>query len=172
MPQAGIVDAMQYQIGQSDGIDEVFLFPAIECPLLEDGQLLSGSVVPHPLPNVLKTLGQKAAGAAAGVVHGLANARVYHLYHRFDYLARREELPAVVALLAHLEQQSFVDLREREDMRRIDCLVRELMHFIEYVEEVALGVDSDPLDTGHNLTDDLLPRGGVGHFLERLQMRQ
>ena len=119
-----------------------------------------------------KLWARKPPVAAAGVVHGLANTRVYHLHHCLDYLARREELPAIIALLAHLEQQPFVDLREREDVRRIDRLVRELMHFVEHIEEVALSVDADPLDAGHNLADDLLPRGGVGRFLECLQMRQ
>ena len=74
--------------------------------------------------HVLEGLRQEAARAAAGVVDRLADLRVDHPHHGADDLARGEELPAVVALLAHLEQQALVDLREREDVRGVDGLVR------------------------------------------------
>ena len=48
----------------------------------------------------------------------------------------REELAAVVALLAHLQQQAFIDLRQREDVRRVHVLGADLVHLVEHVEEV------------------------------------
>ncbi len=57
-------------------------------------------------------------------------------------------------------------------MRRVHRLNGELMHLVQHVEKVALGVDAHPFHAGHDLADDLLPGGCVGPVLERLQVRQ
>jgi len=44
-------------------------------------------------------------------------------HHRADDLARREELAAVVSLLAHFQQQALIDLRKGEDVRWVNRLV-------------------------------------------------
>ena len=37
VPQVRLVDAVQHQIGQGDGVNQVFLFPAVEGAFLERG---------------------------------------------------------------------------------------------------------------------------------------
>ena len=71
---------------------------------------------------VFEGLGEEAAGAAAGIVDRLAGLRIDDADDGADHLARREELAAVVALVAHLEEQSLVDLAEGEHVGRVDGL--------------------------------------------------
>lgn len=85
-----------------------------------------------------------------------------YLDHGLDDLARGEELVAVVALLAHAQQKSFVDLREDEDMLRVGGSEADRVDAVQHFGEIALGVDAGALDAGEDLADDLLPRGGVG----------
>jgi len=115
---------------------------------------------------------RKPPRAATRVVDGLADARVDDAHHGADDLARREELAAVVALLAHLEQQAFVDLREREDVGRGDHGVIDLVDLVDDVEEVALGVDARALDGAHDLADDLLARVRPRLLAQAPQVRQ
>jgi hypothetical protein len=82
---------------------------------------------------MLKRLRQKSARAAAGVVNRLADARVNDLDHDADDFAGREELPAVVALLAHFQQQPFVDLREGKNVGRVHRLRADVVNFVENV---------------------------------------
>ena len=84
------------------------------------------------------------------------------MHHRADHLARREELAAVVVLLAHLQQQALVDLREREEVRVVDMVDADLVDLVEDVEQVGLGVDAHPLHRRHDLADDALLRRGAG----------
>ena len=143
MPDVRLVDAVQDQVGQRDRVDEVLLLAAVE-GVLAQGPRAASAVASgaQARAHVLEGLGEEAAGAAAGVVDRLADLRVDDPDHRPDDLARREELAAVVALLAHLEQQALVDLREREDVGRVDGLEVDLVHLVQHVEEVALGVDA------------------------------
>ena len=66
---------------------------------------------------MLEGLGEKTAGATAGVVDRLAGLRIDPAHHGADYLAWGEELPAVIALVAHLQEQALIDLGQREHMR-------------------------------------------------------
>ena len=54
--------------------------------------------------------------------------------------------PPSLPLLAHLEQQALVHLREREDMRVVDVARADFMHLVQHVAEVAFGVDAPALD--------------------------
>ncbi len=100
----------------------------MEGALLQGDELVGrGDVAVARAGHLLVGLREEAAGAAAGVVDGLADAGVDDADHGADELARREELAAVAALLAHLEQQAFGDLREGEDMRGVDHRVVDLV---------------------------------------------
>jgi hypothetical protein len=121
---------------------------------------------------MLKALGEETACAAAGIVDGFIDFRIDGLNHGFDDLARREELSAIVALFAHLQEQSFVHLREREDVRRVHSLGGELIHLVEHIQEITLGVDAHAFDAGHDFADNLLTGRGVRPILQALQLRQ
>ena len=121
--------------------------------------------------HVLERLRQKAARAAAGVIHRLADLRVNHPHHRADDFARREELPAVVSLLAHLEQQPFIHLRQREHVRRVHGFGADLVDLVQHVQKVPLGVNARALDAGEDFADDLLARRGVRLLAQSFQVR-
>jgi hypothetical protein len=55
------------------------------------------------------------------------------MHHGADHLARGEELAAVGVLLAHLQQQVFIDLRQREEMGVVDVVDADLVHPVEDV---------------------------------------
>jgi len=125
VPEVRLVDAVQHQVGQSDGKDEILFLPAPECPLLERFELVGRlDLFVVGSGHVLERLRQKAARAAAGIVNGLFHAGIDYLHHRLDDLARREKLAAVVSLLAHLQEQPLIDLRKGEDMRRVNRVSR------------------------------------------------
>jgi hypothetical protein len=83
-----------------------------------------------------------------------------------------EKLPAVVALLTHLEEQPLVDLREWEHVGRVDRLVADVVYLVQHVQEVPFRVDPDAFDAGHDLADDLLPGRGVGPVAQAFQIGQ
>ena len=58
-------------------------------------------------------LDQEAAGAAGGVEHGFAQARVEQLHHQPHQGARGVELAGVAGRVAHLAQQVFVQRTQR-----------------------------------------------------------
>lgn len=82
-----------------------------------------------------------------------------------------KKLPAVVALLPHLEEQALIDLGERENVRVVHARGGEFMHLVEHVAKIPLRVDARAIHTGHDFRDHLLPRAGVRLFPERLEMR-
>ena len=111
MPDVRLVNVVQHQIGQRDGIDRVVLLSAVERAALEGLELFRRADLGVAGPgHVFEGLRQEAAGAAAGIVHRLIHLGVDDADHRPDDLARGEELAAVVSLLTHLEQQPLVDL--------------------------------------------------------------
>src|SRR5690606_16091948 len=108
----------EHQVRERDRINEVLLFTSVERAVAEEVVVGSGRVaLPEFSRNVLVRLREETARAAARIVNRLARLGVDDLDHGADDLARGEKLPAVVALLAHLEQQPLVNLREREDVR-------------------------------------------------------
>ena len=139
VPDVRTVDAVKNQVGQPDRVDQVLLLASPERLVLQLRDRGAGDSPAGLRLHVLGCLREKPAGAAARVVHRLADLRVDGAYHRADHLARREELARVRALLAHLEQQPLVDLAEREDVRGVDALVGDLVHLVEHVEQVLLG---------------------------------
>jgi hypothetical protein len=52
-----------------------------------------------------------------------------------------------------------------------DLLVADLVDLVEDIEQVALGVDADPLDARHDLGDDLLAARGLRLLAESLEVR-
>jgi hypothetical protein len=87
--------------------------------------------------------------------------RVNHLHHRADDFARREKLPAVVSLLAHFEQQSFIHLRHCKNVCRVNRLGADFVNLVQHVQKIPLRVNARALDAGENFTDDFLARRGV-----------
>jgi hypothetical protein len=55
---------------------------------------------------------------------------------------------------------------------RIDSLTAQLVHLVEHVEEIALGIDARALDARHHLADHLLARRGAGPLPQGLEVRQ
>ncbi len=144
---------------------------------------VSISVLAGALPqfagDVLIGDGQKAAGAAAGVVDGLARFRIDRVHHGADHLARGEELAAVGVLLAHLQQQVFIDLRQGEEVGVVDVVDVDLVDLVEDVAQVGFAVHPHPLHRRHDAADDaLLARGrwvgqaGAGVDIQPVQMGQ
>ena len=122
MPQVGLVDAVQHQIGQRNREHQIFLFAAKEGVVLEGVDVGAGGALAQLAGNVLIGNGQKAAGTAAGVVHRLAQLRIDRMHHGADHLARGEELAAVGVLLAHFQQQVFIHLRQGEEVLVVDMV--------------------------------------------------
>jgi hypothetical protein len=154
MPEMWLVDAMEHEVGQCDGVNEVLLLAAIKHALAQRGELARRGVVAKARVDVVIALRQEAPCPAAGIVDGLAEFGINGLDDGTDDLARGEELAAVVAFLAHAQQQSLVDLREGKDVLRIHAVQADGVHAVEHVEEVALGIHAHTLDAGEDLADD------------------
>ena len=172
MPEVRLVDVVENEVGEGDRVDQVVLLAAVEGTPPERLELLGCGRASQLPAHELVALGKEPAGAAARVVNGLADLGRNDLDHGADDFARREELAAVVALLAHLQQQALVNLGEGEDVGRVHVVGADVVHLVEDVEQVALGVDARPLDTGHDLADDLLSRSRAGAALEAAEVRQ
>ena len=80
--------------------------------------------------------------------------------------------PPSLPFFAHLQQQAFVDLRQREDVRVVDRLGRQAMHLVAHVAQVLLRVDPHPLDARQDFADDFLPGRRVGPVAQALQVGQ
>jgi hypothetical protein len=76
VPQIGLVDAVQHQVGQRDREHQVFFFAAEEGVVFELLDVGAGGALPNCAGDVLVGLGQEAAGAAARVVHRLPKLRL------------------------------------------------------------------------------------------------
>ena len=82
------------------------------------------------------------------------------MHHRADHLARGEELAAVGVLLAHLQQQVFIHLGQREEVRVVHVVDADLIHLVEDVAQVGLAIHAHPLHGGHDAADHALLPGG------------
>lgn len=72
--------------------------------------IIGSRIIAKGSVHMLKALGQKAACATGRIIDRLANCGINYFHHGADDFARGEELPTIIALLAHLEQQTFIDL--------------------------------------------------------------
>ena len=138
--------------------------------MLQGLQLRASDLLADYVPHVFKTLRQKAACAAAGVIDRLANLRVHDVDHRADDFARREELAAVVSLFAHFQQQTLIHLGKRENVRGVHRLVAQFVDLVQHVTEILFRINPAAFHSGHHFADDLLARRGVRFFLQPLQM--
>jgi len=129
-----LVDPVQHQIRERDRVDEVLLLAAVEGAVLECFNLIARRVLAQGAAHELISLGQETARAAAGIADRLAHLRGHGLHDGADDLPRGEELPAVVALLAHLEQQSLVNLAQGEDVRVIHRVEADLVDLVQRVQ--------------------------------------
>ena len=172
MPDVGLIDAVEDQVREPDRIDDVVFFTAVERSGCEALQVIGGGVVSKVAADVLVGLSEEAAGAATGVVDGLAHPGAHDADHGADDLARGEELTAVVVPFAHAEQEAFVGLGEGEDVTVVDGADLDRVDAVEDVEEVLLRVDADALDAGHDLADDLLARRGARPGCQATEMRE
>ena len=73
VPEVRLVDAVEDEVGEGDGVDDVVVLAAVEGSALEGVDLVGGGVEAKAGAQVLEGLGEEAAGAAAGVVDGLAD---------------------------------------------------------------------------------------------------
>ena len=163
MPDVGLVDAVEDEVGEGDGVDGVVFFATVEGFLFEGFEVVGGlDIFVVGACHVFVGLGEEAAGAAACVVDGFADFGVEGLDHGADDDAGGEELAAVVAFFAHFEQEAFVDLGEGVDVGVVYGLAADVVDEVEDVEEVFLGVDAGAIDAGEDLADDFLAGGGVG----------
>ena len=163
---------MEHEIRERDGIHRVVFLPPVKCPVFESVELNARDAVARLRAHVFVSLGEKAASPATRIINRLAELWIHHAHHCADHLARREELPAIVALLTHLEQQTFIHLRERENVRVIHGLARDFVNLVEHVEEVLFRVDPAPLHARHDLAHHLLPWRRARLILQRLQLPQ
>lgn len=100
---------------------------------LEPLQLIAGYPVAQTGRHVFIGLGQEPAGAATGIVDRLADLGIHHLDHGPDDLAGSEELPAIVAFLAHLEQQALVNLGKGEDVGIVGPRRGDFVDLVQHV---------------------------------------
>jgi hypothetical protein len=166
-----LVNAMQHQIGQGNGIRDVVFLATVERAVLERVQRLGGRLDALP-DHVLGGFGEKAARSATWVANGVAQARIHRAHHGANQFPWGVELPAIGVLLAHLQQQALVNLREHELMLRVGAGELQGMDAIEHVGEVRLGVHADRLDRRQNFADDALSGCRAGHVAKVAQMRQ
>ncbi len=83
------------------------------------------------------------------------------MHHGADHLARGEELSAIGVLLAHFQQQIFIDLRQGEKVGVVDMVGVDLMHLVENVAQVGFAIHPHPLDGGHDAADNALLAAGT-----------
>ena len=172
VPQVRVVDAVQRQVSQCDGINQVFLFPSVESAFPQRFQLFRAGGLAQAGRDMLVALRQKAARAAARIIHSFAQLRVNHLRHGPDHFPGRKELAAVVPFFAHFQQQPFIDLRQRKYMSIINRVVGNLVNLVQHILKVALGINADALHAGHNFADDFLRRRRVALAAQPFQMGQ
>ena len=167
-----VVDPVQHQIGEGDGIDQGLFLPAVEGLLLQllvvVGVAIGG--LQGPLDELVG-LGQEATGSTAGVVDGFTDPRGEDLDDDTGHHPGGEELAAVIVLLPHLQQQALIDLRQGEDVGLIDPVLAQRIDLVEHVAEIALGVDPRPLHPAHDLADELLPDRRPRLLFQGLQVR-
>lgn len=104
MPQIGLVDAVQHQVGQCDREHQVFLLAAEKSLVLQSFDMRAAGTLAQLPIHVLIGDGQEATCPATGVVHRLTEFGVYGVYHCANHFAWREKLTAIGILLAHLQQ--------------------------------------------------------------------
>src|SRR5579863_7019225 len=107
MPQPRRVDAVEDEVRQSDWERCVVRLTAVKGRRLELLDLLRAFRLVF---EVLVSLREEATGAAARVVDRLPDSGADRTDDGADDLARREELPAVVVLLPHLQQEALEHL--------------------------------------------------------------
>ena len=170
-PYVGVVYAVQNEVGERHGVDEVFLLAPVESGGAERIQPLGGGGFAQAVLHMLIRLREKAARAACGVVNGFAKRWLDGLDHRANHLSRGEELAAVVVLLAHAQQQPLVGLGQQEYVSRVGGFEAYVVNLVEDVQKIALRVDADAVHRFHDLADDFAARGGVRGVLQPAQMR-
>src|SRR5215208_907103 len=143
MPDVRLINTMKYQVCETYRKDVIIFLAAIKGAALERSHLIGVGVCRL---QALECLREKSASTTRGIVDSLADLRVDYFNHRSNNLAWREELPAVVPLLAHLEQQALKYLRERKDVRGVNVLLADLMHLVHYVEQVLFRINADALN--------------------------
>ena len=99
VPQVRFVNSVKHEVGQADGVDQVFFFAAPESTLLKGFYLVGRGTFAEVVKHVLEGLGKEPPRSAAWIVDRLTGLRVDDADNDLDDLSGREELSAVVALL-------------------------------------------------------------------------
>ena len=161
VPEIGLVNAVEHKVGQGNGEDKVFLFPSEKGIVFQPVEIGAGWRIPQFAGQMFIGDGQKAAGAAAGIVDGLARLRIDGMHHGADHLARGEKLAAVGVLLAHFQKQVFIHLGEGKEMGVVHMVDTDLVNLVEDVPQIGLRIDPHPLHGCHDAADDALFGAGI-----------
>lgn len=78
--------------------------------------------------------------------------------------------PPVVPLLAHLQEQPFIDLGKGEDVGVVVGAEADVVDLVQHIKQIALGVDARAVNARHDLADDLLSGRGVRFVLQVLKV--
>ena len=110
MPDVRLVNLVQHQVGQRNRVDQILFLAPVKGGVFERFDLIGCGFFTQCGVHVFIRLSKKSACATTRIIDGLTKFRVDRLDHHTNHLTRREELTTVVALLAHFEEQAFVDL--------------------------------------------------------------
>jgi len=171
VPDVWPVDAVDDEIGERDRIDQVLLFAAVEGARFQPLDGFRCDLGAEMAADVLHRLSEEAAGATTGIIDRLAGFGIDRSDDGADDLARGKELAAIIALLAHAQQQSLVGLREDKHMLLVSAGRIDLVNPVEHVEKIALGIDARVLKAGQGFANDFLARRGIGILGELFEVR-
>ena len=171
VPNVRKIDPVENKVGKADGIGQIVLFASVE-RLLGEYLHIRGQQARGRVPHVLVCLREKATRSAAGIVDSVADLRLDHPCHGPHQLPRRVELPSIVVLLPHLEQEPLVGPGEREDVLIINAPQPDVVDSINDVQEVAFRVHAGLLHVLHDLADQPVTCRGPSLCANPLQMRQ
>ncbi|MPN53381.1 hypothetical protein SDC9_201045 [bioreactor metagenome] len=101
----------------------------------------------------------------------MAHLGIGHANHGTNNLTRCKELTTIIAFFTHLEQQPFIYLAEREDVRITDIALFDIINLVENVQKILFCVHTCFFYTGHNLCNDLLSGIRIRDISEVFQMR-
>ena len=150
------VEAVQQQVHLAEQIRQRLGFAAEERAFLQDAAVGHGLDL---LGQMVVRLDQEAAGAAGGVEHGLAQARIGHGDHEAHDGARGVELAGIARRIAHLAQHGFVERAEG-----VQLVAGGEVDAVELVDDVAQQVAADHavLHAAKHRGDDIAPIVAVG----------
>ena len=150
------VEAVQEQVHLAEQIRQRLGFAAEERAFLQEAAVGDGFDL---LGQVVVGFDEEAAGAAGGVEHGFAQARIGDGDHEADDGARGVELAGIAGGIAHLAEHGFV-----EGAEGVQLVAGGEVDAVELVDDVAQQVAADHpvLHAAEDGGNDLAPVVAVG----------